>query len=425
MYVAFDEWTGCRVVPSLGTNAGAPLLAFQDWRRFKEAFAPELIKRAAEETSTALGRPVRSCSDPFGGSGTTALACQFLGIDPTTIEVNPFLADLIECKLATYPPDTLEAAFGQVIANVNDVETCQDPFPGAPSTFVEAEGRDRFLFSASVARRIAAYRAAITSLNDPGLQRFYRVMLGSITVETSNALISGKGRRYRSGWKDRPVHADSVDAAFKSACLRAIYQVRRYGDRPSLRYRLLRGDSRQLTEYIGPHDLSVFSPPYPNSFDYTDVYNIELWTMGYLNDSADNRSLRELTLRSHVQIKRSFETDEPPSLVLGETLSQLELVRSRLWNRSIPNMVSAYFHDMRRVLRALQPNLVRGGRVYLVVGDSCYCGVHVPVAQIISEEAAHIGYEVVGSEPFRSMRASPQQGGRAELLETLLILRRL
>jgi hypothetical protein len=40
----------------------------------------------------------RSCvssaprSNPFGGSGTTALSCQFLVIRPSAIEVNPTLA---------------------------------------------------------------------------------------------------------------------------------------------------------------------------------------------------------------------------------------------------------------------------------------------------------------------------------------------
>ena len=38
---------------------------------------------------------IRRLADPFGGSGTSALTCQFLGIQPVTIEVNPFLADLI------------------------------------------------------------------------------------------------------------------------------------------------------------------------------------------------------------------------------------------------------------------------------------------------------------------------------------------
>lgn len=55
-------------------------------------------------------------------------------------------------------------------------------------------------------------------------------------------------------------------------------------------------------------DLAVFSPPYPNSFDYTDVYNIELWTLGYIRDAASNQRLRSATLSSHVQIGRKFCT---------------------------------------------------------------------------------------------------------------------
>ncbi len=95
MYVTFEDWTQRRSVSSLGTNAGAAELPFQSWRHFKEAFAPELIARAVAHSQL----PVKHCIDPFGGSGTTSLACQFLGIHPITMEVNPFLADLIEAKL--------------------------------------------------------------------------------------------------------------------------------------------------------------------------------------------------------------------------------------------------------------------------------------------------------------------------------------
>ncbi len=34
-------------------------------------------------------------------------------------------------------------------------------------------------------------------------------------------------------------------------------------------YVVLRGDSRELLGSIDEADLAVFSPPYPNSFDYT------------------------------------------------------------------------------------------------------------------------------------------------------------
>ena len=97
--VTFHDWTHNRDLPSFSTNAGAQRLPFQDWRHFKESFAPELIARAVKESPI----PVERCIDPFGGSGTTALACQFLGVHPVIGEVNPYLADLIEAKLTAYP----------------------------------------------------------------------------------------------------------------------------------------------------------------------------------------------------------------------------------------------------------------------------------------------------------------------------------
>jgi hypothetical protein len=60
----------------------------------------------------------------------------------------------------------------------------------------------------------------------------------------------------------------------------------------------------------------------------------------------------------------------------------------------------------------------------MVVGDSRYQGVQVSVADVLIELGAELGFEKVAEEPFRSMRASPQQGGKAELLETLVTLRR-
>jgi hypothetical protein len=56
----------------------------------------------------------------------------------------------------------------------------------------------------------------------------------------------------------------------------------------------------------------------------------------------------------------------------------------------------------------------------MVVGDSRYAGIDIPVATALSQMAGGLGFVMGGTEPFRSMRASPQQGGRPELLETLL-----
>ena len=420
-YVAFEEWTGRRDVPTLGTNSGATTLPFQGWRRFKEAFAPELVRLAIDETGD-----VERVIDPFGGSGTTALAAQFLGVRPSTIEVNPFLADLIEAKIGRYDIDAVVRGFIHVVEQSHGKG--RDPaefISNAPPTFIEPGVNGRYLFSRGVAARFFAYRAAIETLDDPATRRLLRVLLGATAVPASNALVSGKGRRYRRNWKETPVQPRSIDEMFEQGVLGALFDLRRFEARRCRDYEVLRGDARGLLAEVEPADMAIFSPPYPNSFDYTDVYNIELWMMGYLNGSAENRQLREATLRSHVQIKRDLSAPAPAQgSLLQQTLVSLAAVQTRLWNSSITSMIAAYFDDLGTVLTALSTRLRHRGRVYMVVGDSRYAGVDVPVAAILAEQVPAHGFELVRAEPFRSMRASPQQGGGHELSETLLVLAR-
>lgn len=417
---SFDDWLNGRIPQHLSTNAGTTEVAFQGWRNFKEAFAPELIAQAFEETSEAMGRTVTSCLDPFGGSGTTSLACQFLGVKPTTIEVNPYLADLIEAKLETYDLDRVIRDLKKVTEA--PVLKTRTPFPGAPATFVEPGINGRYIFSKTIANRLASLRDRILSLRNAQSKRLFRVLLGGIAVPVSNIVVSGKGRRYRQNWTDRSVDPKLVYDLFSASAIRAVYEIRRYQERKERSFKVLKGDARRHLPTATKFDLSVFSPPYPNSFDYTDVYNVELWICGYLRNSKDNRSLRLATLRSHVQIGREYENPQCASGTLRRVLKRLEGVRNRLWDQNIPLMIGAYFADMEKIMIGVRDSLNPFGRVYIVVGDSQYAGIKIPVGKILSELAEQLGYELAGEEPFRSMRASPQQGGRHELNETLLTM---
>ena len=288
----FDEWTINRSLPSLGTNSGAQPLAFQGWHHFKEAFPPELIRRAVTETqSKATG-----CLDPFGGSGTTALASQLLGLPSTTVEVNPFLADVIRAKVALYDSDALTSSFGRICRRSRRVSVdAADLFSYTPATFLQPGSTGRWLFDTVVAERLAALLVAIDSEEEESHRRFFRVLLGGSLVDVSNVVVSGKGRRYRRNWQKRHLDRGSVDSIFRARAAKAIADVHRFADRPRVRTSVLCGDAREVTLPCG-HSVAVFSPPYPNSFDYTDVYNLELWMLGYLKDANDNRKLRQATL---------------------------------------------------------------------------------------------------------------------------------
>jgi hypothetical protein len=168
----------------------------------------------------------------------------------------------------------------------------------------------------------------------------------------------------------------------------------------------------------------VFSPPYPNSFDYTDVYNIELWMLGYINSSTENRQLRQSTLASHVQIDREFAEAPSGSETLDSVLSQLKAARNQLWSRKIPSMVASYFADMAAVIQRTKASLIKDGTIWMVVGDSRYASIHVPVAQILAELTSSMGLRLERHETLRDMRVSAQQGGMQQLAESLVVLRK-
>jgi len=417
-HVRFEDWTKTRSPVVIGTNAGSQPLAFQNWRRFKEAFVPELIQRAVIETERALGRPVENCLDPFAGSGTTPLACQFLGVSPIAIEVNPYLADLVEAKLTPVDAGLVARRCSEVLSTDANVDPIQY-YKEAPPTFVEPGRAGKYLFQHEIAQRLCNLLHAILEIPEAPISRLLRVLLGSAALEVCNATVSGKGRRYRRNWERDRKQPSDLDRAFMQAIEGAVFDVSRYSQRRTTSYELRRGDARQEISRLPPLDLVVFSPPYPNSFDYTDVYNIELWGLGYLQSGTANRTLRHSTLRSHVQIGRDYSGRAPPPSA-APAIAQLRNCDS-LWNRNIPDMIGAYFEDLSVILEGVRTSLTSQGRVYMVVGDSKYAGVNVPVARALVEMARQLGFKVIGAEPFRSMRASPQQGGRPELDETLLI----
>ena len=419
MHVSFQSWTRQRDLVSVGTNAGAELLPFQTWHHFKEAFAPELVARAVRESELEVQR----CCDPFGGSGTSALACQFLGVHPVAIEVNPFLADLVSAKLCSYDLDHLIHDAGLVIRRVQAEWEARWP-PFLPVTFVEPGKDERWLFDRRVADRLFQYLGVIDGLAEPSHRRLLRVLLGGCLVRLSNVTVNGKGRRYRKNWRKRTLDASDVDRAFSAAAYGAIGEIGHYSPRLCADYSVAVGDCREILPTEIKAELCVCSPPYPNSFDYTDIYNVELWMLGYLADRGDNARLRQSTLCSHVQVDRAYPAAPAGSEILSDALDRLRGASRRLWNRRIPDMVAGYFSDMVDVLRGIAESLVAGGTAWVVIGDSRYAGVSIASARILEDLMPQTGLSVESIEPCRSMRSSAQQGGQHMLSEELLILKK-
>ena len=347
-----------------------------------------------------------------------------LGVDSVSIELNPFLADLARAKLTPLSPSAVLKDCHTLISRTKIVKGDYKPPSGAPSTLVEPGYNERYIFSRDA---FAAARALVRESRKlpEGHARLARVLLGSVLVENSNIVVNGKGRRYRKNWMARPRGARNIFESFESAVEVATEDLSSFSDVRRTTHIVHNADARVQLRRLRKADVAIFSPPYPNSSDYTDVYNLELWVLGYFTASIDNRRLRAQTLRSHVQYKWNQGGSDHQSMRLKDTVHALRQKQDDLWNKNIPEMISLYFDDLFVVFRELKRTLAIGCHATVAIGDSQYAGVLINAAGILSEVVEPLGFRVVTSAPIRSMRTSAQHGGRFELAETAITFERV
>ena len=403
---------------TITTYQGSELLPFQRWFKFKEAFSPHLVRSIIESFPVTPNTVLDCCS----GSGTTGVVSQSLGVRPWLIETNPFLADLARAKLADYSQIDLARETAKLVRRIMGTQVSMRQLRSRlPPTFIEPGVDERWLFSKKSIREIERIRLCVERAPLPIVRRLFKIALASLMIPCSNVRMDGKGRRYRQNWQDHPIDATQILPRFLNNIRDMIEDIYRFSAYASNRTAVLQGDSRRImADFSEPIDAAIFSPPYPNSFDYTDIYNIELWLLGYIKNYSDNRELRLSTIRSHVQV----EWASPSSLPTGNlkrTISRLERKRDELWNPKLPQMVHAYFEDLLGLLLNVKRCLTKRGHIVLVVGDSSYAGVKIPSADILKEYAAGIGLRVESCESVRIMRSSMQQTRGKKALDEWLV----
>ncbi|NSY17716.1 hypothetical protein [Neorhizobium sp. AL 9.2.2] len=345
-----------------------------------------------------------------------------LGVACHTIEVNPFLADLIRAKTEQYDTAFLKSAIDEFSAALHSTVDPEAVFGGCPETFIEPGKNNRWIFNREAAGVLASARTAIDQQRDPKIKRLFLTAMGSMLPFASNVVINGKGRRYRPNWERRSISADRLRSEFSTRLMKYLSDIESFKDRHAAHIEVLNDDARAAIGSIPEFDLAVFSPPYPNSFDYTDVYNLELWMLGYLSSRRENHVLRSRTLASHVQVIRSFAPPPEGSPTLETTIRALRGVEERLWHSKLIDMIGAYFAELRDLLSQMRQRLRSNGKIWIIVGNSRYAGVEIRSSVILGELAAAVGYKIERHINTRDMRSSPQQGGQKNLSENLLIL---
>lgn len=164
----------------------------------------------------------------------------------------------------------------------------------------------------------------------------------------------------------------------------------------------------------------VTSPPYPNRYDYTRSYSLEL-CFHFVKNFEELKALRFGILRSHIESKIQ-ENESPPHPVLKEVIDALGY--KELNNPGIPDMITTYFIDMRKAINQLYDVLHSPGKVAMVVDNVRFEGEMVPVDLVLSEMAEEVGFNVKEIIVARYKGNSSQQMkkyGRVPVRESVLI----
>lgn len=397
------------------------------WYQFKEGFSENLINQAVDAVSSEGSLKKPRLLDPFSGSGTSLVSSGRLGINATGIEVNPFLAFAAKAKCFTGRRSRLfllKALDGVMLESKHETPS---PLEGV-STFTEKDGLNKWLFNRSVLRGFTSLDRALKEVGQ--YQKPFRLALIASLMECCNATKDGKCLRYSKDWQSKGLNSNDLREAFKSKASTIIHDLIEHEFKGS-GLKLLEGDSRKRLKRLktNSYDLVVTSPPYLNSFDYSDVYRPELFVGGFTNSNDDLRRVRLQTLRSHVQVNWD-PASEISSSMLPPILSQLKEREEKLWDKRIVSMVQAYFSDMADILKECGRVVRPSGQAWIIVSTSAYAGIEIPVDLILADIGCRNGWSLRGVNVLRNIRSSSQHWGNLEvgskstLRESLIILQR-
>ena len=389
---------------SIATSRDARQMPRHRWYWVKEGFSPLLVRTAIEEENCG---PTDLVVDPFCGSGTVPLEAAHCRMPSAGAEVNPFLAFASKTKMLAPSKQAIRLWSDRAKKAID--KSTSSPLIGL-STFANSPEK-RGLFNQEVLKGFQGGWQALEPA-PAAVRDVLRLCALRAALECANFRRDGKALRYHDALIQRQFGREELETFFSRRVTDVLEDIRSC-KLPKRSSHIEVTDSRQrLPKHFKGFKLCVTSPPYLNSFDYTDVYRPELFLGGFVQSAPDLTALRLKTIRSHVQATWDPPVDSDFGPLFQECHTAVKAKRAELWNRRIPEMIQAYFEDMRTVLSRLREVAHDDAAVWIAVSTSAYAGVEIPVDHIIAHIGKQVGWQFREIRFIRHMRSSGQQRKR-------------
>jgi hypothetical protein len=426
------ELTAYAHLPHFNGNKSKPI---HKWFTYKEGFSSELLTWVCQMVGVELDN-LEALLDPYVGVATSLLSAQLnyrgnSDLQLVGVERNPFVSFVARTKLNWHIYDT--AQISRLIPILTKTVKVRS---GVKFDLLDlCTIQDQRIFNRRKLQDLLFARSVINKIvGDLPERDFFLLGWSSIIETVSNVRKDGRALRIVEKENRAPVYQLLKDRW--ESMLGDLFKVTK--DLKDVRrgkvfVNIYDGDGRTLdilNQQDKKFDLILYSPPYLNNIDYSEVYKMELWLSGCVSTQEEFKNLRLSTFRSHPSIKfpETNHIDALPSSswvkkLLNALLANIEKDKNYVWRS---RLMRSYTDDMLISLRSQYEFAKPGAHVVCVVGNSLHGSNDkaVPVATdlLITALAQEVGFEIKRVQVTRYLRR--RDHSEPYLRESVIILQR-
>ena len=394
----------------------------QRWFPYREGYSIKLVNAFIKELKIK-----GNTFDPFSGSGTTLLASRMADLNSFGIDVNPISVLVAKVENEQYTSEDI-IQIEEESKKLKDIEKSKENF----QTSFDLANK---VFNQEILQALLHLKQHIKAIRHEKTKEVLFVAWLSIIEDVSNIKKEGNGIKYKNrkrtsnGYinieKERWENEKFPDNKFNfvkgklSNCLEIILSDLKFNyGKCNKKPNIYGGNCLEFDKFFSDEiELTFFSPPYCNCFDYFEIHKIELWLGEFVSEKEEFRKLRNTGFRSNTN-----SLNHKSIIYRNEYLENLICLfePQKLWNNNIPNVVRGYFDDMYTLLNKLYQQTTKNGYIGIVVGNSAYSGVIIPTDSLIAEIAREIGFKVKSIFVTRHLTTSSQQKQGLDYLKNYL-----